>query len=599
MAYSLSPGVTWSERDLTTVVPQLATSVGAFAGVFDWGPVDTVHSVHNEVELVRFFGKPSKDPTKIAQARSFFAAANFLAYAENLRLVRANPAGAVNATNGSNNAVTIKNREHYETYFRDMQTANNYGMFAAKYPGELGNSLRVSVFPASPDVAANSQIWKSWAYYQQFGNSAIPNTSIAAAKAGARYDQMHIIVIDVNGKFTGIPGAVLEKFEYVSKASDAVNDDGSTNYYVDVLAQRSDYIWAINHAQNTITQVEETTTWGTPLLRGKNYTQNSWHYTSTLSRGSNGSVTEGQIMQAYDMFKNAEEIDIALIITGDHSANVIRYVIDSIVDGGETLDVNTSMAPGSGRKDCVVFVSPPYNAVIDNAGREVDSIIGWKDEVLNTSSSYAFMDSGWKRQFDKYNDTYRWLPLNPDIAGLCARTDSTREPWFSPAGLERGRILNCASLSWTPIKAERDDLYSASVNPVINVKGTGAVLWGDKTLTNKPSAFDRINVRRLFINLEKRIAQAARQSLFEFNDEFTRAQFVALVEPFLRDVKGKRGIYDYRVVCDETNNTPEVIDTNRFVGDIYIKPARSINFIHLNFVAVRTGVAFSEVVGSF
>jgi phage tail sheath protein FI len=272
---------------------------------------------------------------------------------------------------------------------------------------------------------------------------------------------------------------------------------------------------------------------------------------------------------------------------GGSSNTVTKYVIDNIAAPGGTY----------GRGDVVVFVSPQYTDVVDQPGQEVNKSLLTRNFL--GSSSYAFMDSGWKKQFDKYNNKYRWIPLNGDVAGLCARTDQQRDAWFSPAGLNRGQIKNVTKLSWQPTKADRDNLYKNNINPVVTFKGEGTVLYGDKTLQTKPSAFDRINVRRLFIVLEKTISKAAKYSLFEFNDEFTRSQFVALVEPFLRDVKGRRGIYDFRVVCDETNNTPQVIDSNQFVGDIYVKPARSINFIHLNFVAVRTGVAFSEIVGKF
>jgi phage tail sheath protein FI len=245
----------------------------------------------------------------------------------------------------------------------------------------------------------------------------------------------------------------------------------------------------------------------------------------------------------------------------------------------------------------LVFLSPERADVVNNPGNEVTDSLAYRDSL--TSTSFAVMDSGWKYQYDKYNDTYRYVPLNGDIAGLCARTDLERDPWYSPGGLNRGIIKNAIKLAWNPTKTNRDDLYVKGINPVVTFQGEGIVLFGDKTLLSKPSAFDRINVRRLFIVLEKALARAARFSLFEFNDQFTRAQFVALVEPFLRDVQGRRGIYDFRVVCDESNNTPEVVDRNEFVGDIYIKPARSINFIQLNFVAVRTGVSFDEVVGKF
>ena len=249
------------------------------------------------------------------------------------------------------------------------------------------------------------------------------------------------------------------------------------------------------------------------------------------------------------------------------------------------------------RKDCLVFLSPERADVVNNPGNEVTDSLAYRDSL--TSTSFAVMDSGWKYQYDKYNNTYRWMPLNADIAGLCVNTDTVRDPWFSPAGFNRGNLKNVVKLAWNPNKTQRDSLYSVGINPVGTFPGQGTVLYGDKTLQSKPSAFDRINVRRLFVVLEKTISQAAKFSLFEFNDEFTRAQFVALVTPFLRDIQGRRGIYDYRVVCDSTNNTPQVIDSNQFVGDIYIKPARSINFIQLNFVAVRTGVDFTEVVGRF
>ena len=304
--------------------------------------------------------------------------------------------------------------------------------------------------------------------------------------------------------------------------------------------------------------------------------------TLTLANGAFGTPTDGNLTTAYDLFNDVDSVDVSLLMTGAASQTVSEYIVDNIA---------------ADRKDLVTFISPLMADVVNNSGSEAGDIVSYRNDF--NSSSYAVMDSGWKKQFDKYNNVYRWVPLNGDIAGLCAATDLDRDPWWSPAGLNRGLIKNVTQLAWSPNQADRDTLYKNSINPVVTMMGTGTVLYGDKTMTAKPSAFDRINVRRLFIVLEKSIAKAAQYSLFEFNDEFTRAQFVALVEPFLRDVKGRRGIYDYKVVCDETNNTPEVIDGNRFVGDIYIKPARAINFIQLNFVAVRTGVAFSEIVGKF
>jgi phage tail sheath protein FI len=249
------------------------------------------------------------------------------------------------------------------------------------------------------------------------------------------------------------------------------------------------------------------------------------------------------------------------------------------------------------RRDCIALLSPDKSTVINNSGAEALTVKAWRGAVH--SSSYAVLDSGYKYQYDKYNDLYRWVPLNGDIAGLCVRTDSTNDAWWSPAGFNRGQIKNLVKLAWNPRKSERDVLFSNGINPVVTFPGQGTVLYGDKTLQAKPSAFDHINVRRLFIVLEKAISTAAKYQLFDFNDAFTRAQFRNLVTPYLRTIKGRRGITDFYVVCDDTNNTPAIVDSNQFVGDIYIKPSRSINFIQLNFIAVPTGVQFSEVVGKF
>lgn len=671
MAYQLSPGVNWSEIDLTTIIPAPSMSTGAFAGEFDWGPINEIFTVTSEENLVRYFGGPSANVRRTSQHRSFWTAANFLNYGQNLQLVRvANTVFTRNATDGSNTSVLIENLGSYEanTNFGDNLStafANNTGMFAARCPGAKGNGLKVSLFPATSQAASNTNIWASWPYSDQFDNPPGTSDYVREITKTNSYDEMHLIVIDTLGNFTGVKGAVLERFSNLSKASDAVNADGTSNYWVDVLTRNSRYIFPLNPSQNTYTnsvqtaptqEVDTNCNWGSTAeqiaaLSPREFTQGilpfppvnmatmptsitstmtssllssvtsgkvptvgnpQYWYTTTLgstlqNSGVDVSPTDGEIMKGYDRFRNRDETDISLIMTGSHSANVTKYIIDSIVDGGSAVDSEEyGIIQPPGRKDCVVFLSPPYEAVVNNRGYETDRIIDWLNssgnyagQGLGTFTNYAFMDSGWKKQYDKYNDVYRWLPLNADVAGICARTDFTNDAWWSPAGLNRGKVLNVTQLAWNPTKPERDRLYQNSVNPVIQVKGVGTVLFGDKTLTSKPSAFDRINVRRLFIVLEKAISNASKYSLFEFNDEYTRANFVALVEPFLRDIKGKRGIYDFRVVCDESNNTPDVIDSNRFVGDIYIKPARAINFIQLNFVAVRTGVAFSEVVGKF
>jgi hypothetical protein len=581
MAYSLSPGVTWSEIDLTTVVPAASTTEGAFAGHFDWGPINEVVSIANEIELVRWFGQPSDN-----SAVSFFTAANFLAYGDNLRVVRsANTQTANNATSG-NTASIIKNRDDWDTNWDVFGTNNpKYGMFAARYAGTLGNEIKVCLF-ANAGISSSATEWTNWDQAPRFNGP--PGTSTYVANRGGANDELHIVVLDTKGTFTGgVANSVLEIYSNLSKAVDATNDDGSSNYWASVLADRSAFIWPINNMiSNTAVPTVQTTTWGS-LASGTQFTQGAANVNVILANGTLGVPTDGELQNSYVRFSDTDAYDTSLIMMGGASNNVSQYVINNIADPVGTY----------GRGDVVVFVSPQYTDVVDQPGSEVNKAILTRN--FFGSSSYAFMDSGWKKQYDKYNNKYRWIPLNGDIAGLCARTDQTRDAWFSPAGLNRGQIKNVTKLSWQPTKTDRDNLYKNNINPVVTFKGEGTVLYGDKTLQTKPSAFDRINVRRLFIVLEKTISKAAKYSLFEFNDEFTRSQFVALVEPFLRDVKGRRGVYDYKVVCDETNNTQQVIDSNQFVGDIYIKPARSINFIHLNFVAVRTGVAFSEVVGKF
>jgi phage tail sheath protein FI len=567
MAFQLSPGVNVSEIDLTTIVPSVATSIGAFAGPFAWGPASEIITISDEVRLADRFGKP--DSTNYEY---WFSAANFLAYSNNLKIVRAvNIATTRNATGNTLAAVLIKNDDDYESNYSGG--ANTYGHFAARFPGALGNSLIVSV--------CDSNTFASWTVTLESGStvnaqsqfSSVPGTSSFVSNQGGANDEIHIVVIDEDGKFTGTKGTILEKYEFVSKASDAKDDSGNSNYYKNVITSQSRYIHWLSHPTAGAD-------WGSTAANTQ-FDLLASATTVRLSGGVDGTISSANVISAYDYFDNAESVDISLVISGP--AN--EAVCEDLISMAET------------RKDCVVFISPEKADVVNNAGSETSAILDYRNTL--TSTSYAVLDSNWKYQYDKYNDVYRWVPSNGDIAGLCARTDQERDPWFSPGGLNRGIIKNVIKLAWNPTKADRDDLYSKGVNPVVTFQGEGTVLFGDKTLQSKPSAFDRINVRRLFIVLEKSIARAARFSMFEFNDQFTRAQFVSLVEPFLRDVQGRRGITDYRVVCDETNNTGEVIDRNEFIGDIYIKPARSINFIQLNFVAVRTGVSFDEVVGKF
>lgn len=565
MAFQLSPGVLVTEKDLTNVVPAVSSSAGGFVGYFLWGPVDEIQTVSSENQLVREFGKPTATTTI-----SFHTAANFLGYGNNLQLVRTVGTAARNAVS-TGTAVLIKNTDSYLASYAAGEGA--VGAWAAKYAGAIGNSLKVSV--------ADSSTFTGWTYEAQFDGA--PSTSSYVSNLGGANDEIHVIVIDENGLFSGTAGTVLEKFAFVSKASDAKNSDGSTNYYKNVINTQSKYIWWMDHLTAGASSTGGNAHWGnagTSTFALIDDISGGLSATVSLAGGVDATPSDGDLETGYDLFANKELVDVSLLLTSNHSAAVNQYVID-----------NVALA----RLDCVVFLSPPLAAVQNNAGDEAADIVTYRNSTLDRSTSYAVMDSGWKVQYDKYNDTYVNVPLNADTAGLCARTDQTNDPWWSPAGFNRGGIKNCVKLLYSPNQTDRDTLYKNGINPVVSFPGQGVVLYGDKTLLAKPSAFDRINVRRLFIVLEKAIATAAKFQLFEFNDVFTRAQFRSLVEPFLRDVRGRRGIYDFRVVCDETNNTGEVIDRNEFVADIYIKPAKSINFIYLNFIATRTSVSFEEV----
>ena len=564
MAFQLSPGVLVTEKDLTLIVPSVSTTAGAFVGAFQWGPANEVVTVDSEVTLVERFRTPNDNV-----AASFFTAANFLSYGNNLQIIRAidkssalNAAGTSNAA-ASSTALLVENEDDYISNHSSGSGTNDW---VAKYPGTIGNSLQVSL--------ADANTWATWEYRSNFDDA--PNTSPYVAGVGGANDELHVIVIDEDGLFSGTRGEVLETFSFVSKASDAKLSDGTNNFYKNVINNRSKYIWWLSHTANVAT----TSNWGSQA-QGVTFanTTNVANITVSLSGGTaSESATDGNVQTGYAVFANDELFDISLIPLGAASAATATYVINNIAEV---------------RKDCVVFISPELSDVVDNAGDEAADVVAFRESL--PSSSYAVMDSGWKYQYDRYNDVYRYIPLNGDTAGTAVRTDFVADPWFSPAGFNRGQIKNVIKLPYSPRKTDRDTLYKKGVNPVVTFPGNGTVLYGDKTMLAKPSAFDRINVRRLFIVLEKAIATASKFQLFEFNDAFTRAQFRNLVEPFLRDVQGRRGITDFKVVCDETNNTGEVIDRNEFVADIFIKPARSINFIQLNFVATRTGVSFEEV----
>jgi len=575
MAFQVSPGVQVNEIDLTNVVPAVSTSIGGFAGAFNWGPAEEIRTVSSEKELVNVFGTPN-DTT----AKSFFTAASFLKYATALKVVRVVPDGtggsttAKNATSGSggNSGYLIKNRETYDNVASGGSL--NVGVWGARCPGVLGNSLKV-------EVCSSSAAFTGWSKAGEFDKA--PGTSDYAAKYGSSADELHIVVIDEDGLITGTQGTVLEKFAFVSQASDAVKADGTSNYYKNVINNSSSYIYWLDHFDAPDGEGSTLSNSGEAATTAIAFDTETTVKAFSLSGGTDGStVVAAQIETGLDLFADAETVDVNLLfsVNDANGANTIAAKLISLANA---------------RKDVVAFVSPPTEASVTPATTAVSEVKTWADGL--TSTSYAVIDSTALKIYDKYNDVYRWIPASGHVAGLCAYTDDVADAWFSPAGLNRGQLLGVTKIAFNPKQADRDTLYKARINPIVSFPGQGTVLYGDKTALAKPSAFDRINVRRLFITLEKAISTAAKFQLFELNDEFTRAMFRNMVEPFLRDVQGRRGITDFKVVCDETNNTGDVIDRNEFRADIYIKPARSINFITLNFIATRTGVDFSELVG--
>ena len=432
-------------------------------------------------------------------------------------------------------------------------------------------------------VVDNAKMLRHWEFYFNFDGP--PTTSDDVLAAGGSLDEMHIAVIDEDGGITGTVGEILETFAGVSQAFDAKDASGNSNYYPDVIYRQSQYIYWIDHISTLSDGVTKT---GTTF---DNSVGDAFVVSSTSLAGGTDdfAATNAEIATAYEKFNDTENVDLSLLLCGPSQTGA-----DATGDTKATAVMDIATA----RKDCVAFISPARADVVGvaNAITQTQNVVGFADGLPSTS--YAVIDSGYKYMYDRYNDVYRFVPLNGDIAGLCARTDNIADPWFSPGGFNRGQIRGAVKLAFNPNQTQRDELYKARINPVTSFPGQGTVLFGDKTAQSKPSAFDRINVRRLFIVLEKAISTAAKFQLFEFNDEFTRAQFRNLTEPFLRDVQGRRGITDFSVVCDDSNNTGDVIDRNEFRADIFIKPARSINFIQLNFIATRTGVAFSEVAGA-
>lgn len=575
MGFYLSPQVAVIETDLTNYIPAIPTGITGMVGNFSQGPVGQRVLVTNEQELVDYFGKPDND-----NFTHFFSAWNFLQYANQLYVVRAagDDTGTAstlsnanvlwtNATVGvaSTEDVLIKNQDDYLIFIdASLSTFMDSDVLGivARYPGEYGNNIKVAAIGWT--VTTTSTVFATSSTTSNlYWNDILPN------KMRDPYN-LAIAVFKLKANYTHTndnPDAydLVEKW-MVSTTQGIKDGEGNSLYVEDVINQSSKYIYAFFKDSATLNAA----------------------FTAaavTLTNGYSGTYSTGAVMQGYDLFANPEEFDINLIIDGGNTdADVQQYINDSIV---------------LKRKDCFAIFCPPKDKVVNVSGG-ASQIVADLDKYINETlgrgtSSYAAFYGNWKYQYDKFNDKYRWVPLSGDMAGIYALTDYTRDPWFAPAGFNRGAVRNVVRLAWSPNLAQRDMLYKENINPIVQFRGEGPIVFGQKTLLNKPSAFDRVDVRRLFLVLEKAISTSSKYFLFEKNNDFTRRMLVGMIDPFLRDVVGRQGLYDFRVKCDETNNTGEVIDRNELVCDIYLKPTKTAEFIVLNFIATRTGVEFSEV----
>lgn len=591
--YSASPAVIAREIDLSSVVPGASSTIGGFAGEFSWGPVATAPEhlvqVSNERELITNFGNPTPSNTQ-----SFHVASSFLKYSNALLVSRAVSDSALNASNGT--PTLIRNADEFSSL------GNPLGNWFARYPGTLGNSIDV-------EVCSGSAAFSTWTYANLF-DAAPGSSESGAAEFGddpalSANDEIHIVVIDRDGAFTGNKGAVLEQYQGLSLASDAKTSEGNTLYYKEVINTNSSFVYiaaqdiALDNAGLRLADAKAIAvalpaTGGprfgyayTPIpddidpLVTTGYAQLEDALTYSLAGGVSGSVTEADVATALDFFEDSEIVDVSLLFA---------FPSTGAVDA-KLYEVATK------RKDLVAFISAPTSiAQLTSEAAKLTAVLAKFNSATYGSNSYIVFDSSPVYIYDKFQDRYIWIPACGHMAGLCANTTAVAEDWFSPAGFNRGQLLGVSKLAFNPNKTARDSLYKARINPLATFPGEGTVLFGDRTAQSKASAFDRINVRRLFNAMKKSISRAARFQLFEINDIFTRSMFKNMVEPYLRDVQGRRGITDFAVICDDTNNTPQVVDNNNFVCDIIVSPSRSINVLTLNFVAARTGVNFTELV---
>lgn len=643
MASQVSPGILVKERDLTNAVVTGVLQIrAAHASSFAKGPVGQIVNINSQKELISVFGQPNEN-----NAEDWLVASEFLNYGGRLAVVRTD-GGVLNATTGGA-GIKIATEEDW------LAGAGTSEQFAARTAGTWGNSLLGVIVDKGPDyivdlasapstatIAVGDAIAfsggvtgtvisgtqdalvittsaaittsstftdggstialesvKDWYLNTTIGSTGVKLSAIAprpsstqhALDNGASNDAVHFAVIDTTGEVSGAPNTIIERFTYLSKISDATSEENSNIYYKSVVNAFSRFMFIGTSPSTDANMTGEAWDQATAAVTGAVARVGSFE--DQLENGADDYLyTTGEFQGAMDLFLDTEETDIDFVLMGGSMAS----------ETDTKAKATKVIAVADGRKDCVAFVSAHKANQIASSGNTALTSIQQKENTIAffdglASTSYAVFDSGYKYVYDRFSDKYRYIPCNGDIAGLCVQTSNVQEDWYSPAGLNRGGILNAVKMAYNPNKADRDELYQSRINPVTSLKGQGTVLFGDKTALAAPSAFDRINVRRLFLNLEKRARVLAEGVLFELNDATTRSGFASALNSYLSEVQARRGVTDYLVVCDESNNTSDVIDRNEFVAEIYVKPTRSINFITVTFTATKTGVSFSEVVG--
>lgn len=649
MASLISPGIIIKERDLTTaVVTNTSASTAGFASTFARGPVGEIVTISSQKQLLDIFGTP-----KAANAEDYFVASEFLNYGGRLAVVRAET-GTNTANTGSNASLNVKNEADWDGGLGSGED------FIARTPGAWGNALKVIIVDRGPDqvitlanapatvpsagdtitfnlngggtstavvrsiasadtvltvaltdatkrissadeledggtdVAITSAVdWYATTTVSGIKLSQIgprPGTSAYAEARGLKYDEVHVAIIDATGDISGTAGTIIERLTYLSKLSDGRSSEGTSAFYKSAVNSGSEYVFT----GATLAGSGTGEAWGqesTAMSSGDEFQLVGGGAYDLTNGVDDFNYTPGEIDAAYEIFSEDEEAVIDFVLMGGSMSDET----DTLLKAGSV------MAIAQNRKDCIAFISPYRGNQVGSSGALSKN--SQKTNTLNffnnlASTSYAVFDSGIKYMYDRFNDVYRWIPCNGDIAGLCVNTSTLLADWYSPAGTNRGGLRNAVKIAYSPNQADRDELYQSRINPVVSMTGAGVILFGDKTALASPSAFDRINVRRLFLAIQRQAETLAKGVLFEQNDSTTRVAFASALNSFMAEIQSGRGVTDFLIVCDETNNTSSVVDRNEFVAEIYVKPTRSINYVSITLTATKSGVSFSEVIGA-